>query len=50
MSKHTISILVENSSVALSRIAGLFASRGYNISSLSVSETDDETMSSFLSN
>jgi acetolactate synthase-1/3 small subunit len=45
MSKHTISILVENSSGALSRIAGLFASRGYNISSLSVSETDDETMS-----
>ncbi len=45
MSKHTISILVENSSGALSRIAGLFASRGYNISSLSVSETEDETMS-----
>lgn len=45
MSKHTISILVENNSGALSRIAGLFASRGYNISSLSVSETDDATMS-----
>lgn len=45
MSKHTISILVENNSGALSRIAGLFASRGYNIKSLSVSETDDETMS-----
>ncbi len=45
MSKHTISILVENNSGALPRIAGLFASRGYNISSLSVSETDDETMS-----
>lgn len=45
MSKHTISILVENNSGALSRIAGLFASRGYNISSLSVSETDDESIS-----
>ena len=45
MSMHTISILVENNSGALSRIAGLFASRGYNISSLSVSPTDDETMS-----
>ncbi len=45
MNKHTISILVENNSGALSRIAGLFASRGYNIKSLSVSETDDETMS-----
>ncbi len=45
MSKHTISILVENNSGALSRIAGLFASRGYNIKSLSVSETDDESMS-----
>lgn len=45
MSKHTISVLVENNSGALSRIAGLFAARGYNIISLSVSETDDETMS-----
>ena len=45
MSKHTISILVENNSGALSRIAGLFASRGYNIKSLSVSETDDDSIS-----
>ena len=45
MNKHTLSILVENSSGALSRISGLFSSRGYNISSLSVSETDDSTLS-----
>lgn len=45
MSTHTISILVENHSGALSRIAGLFSSRGYNISSLAVAETEDPTLS-----
>ena len=45
MSIHTISVLVENHSGALSRIAGLFSSRGYNISSLTVAETDDLTVS-----
>jgi acetolactate synthase I/III small subunit len=45
MSTHTISVLVENHSGALSRIAGLFSSRGYNISSLTVAETDDPTVS-----
>jgi acetolactate synthase I/III small subunit len=45
MSTHTISVLVENHSGALSRIAGLFSSRGYNITSLTVAETDDETVS-----
>ena len=45
MSTHTISVLVENHSGALSRIAGLFSSRGYNISSLTVAETDDATIS-----
>ncbi len=45
MSTHTISILVENHSGALSRIAGLFSSRGYNISSLNVAETDDPSAS-----
>ncbi len=44
MSTHTISILAENHSGSLSRIAGLFSSRGYNISSLSVAETDDPTV------
>ncbi len=45
MSTHTISVLVENHSGALSRISGLFSSRGYNISSLTVAETDDVTVS-----
>jgi acetolactate synthase-1/3 small subunit len=45
MSTHTISILVENRHGALSRIANLFSSRGYNISSLTVAETDDATVS-----
>ena len=45
MSAHTISVLVENHSGALSSIAGLFSSRGYNISSLTVAETDDATVS-----
>lgn len=45
MSTHTISVLVENHSGALSRIAGLFSSRGYNISSLTVAETDDSSVS-----
>ena len=45
MTTHTISVLVENHSGALSRIAGLFSSRGYNITSLTVAETDDPTVS-----
>lgn len=45
MSVHTISVLVENQSGSLSRISGLFSSRGYNISSLSVAETEDSTIS-----
>ncbi|HZH71075.1 MAG TPA: acetolactate synthase small subunit [Mariniphaga sp.] len=45
MSIHTISVLVENNSGALSRVAGLFSSRGYNISSLTVAETDDSAIS-----
>ena len=43
--KHTISVLVENKPGVLARIAGLFSARGYNIASLSVSETLDPTIS-----
>ncbi len=45
MSTHIISLLVENRHGALSRIANLFSGRGYNISSLTVAETDDPTVS-----
>jgi acetolactate synthase-1/3 small subunit len=45
MSTHMISLLVENRHGALSRIANLFSSRGYNITSLTVAETDDPTVS-----
>jgi len=43
--RHTISILVENKFGVLARIAGLFSARGYNITSLSVSETLDPSIS-----
>jgi len=43
--KHTISVLVENKFGVLARVAGLFSARGYNISSLAVSETLDPTIS-----
>ena len=43
--RHIISILLENEAGALSRVAGLFSARGYNIDSLSVSTTEDTTMS-----
>lgn len=43
--RHIISILLENESGALSRVAGLFSARGYNIESLTVAPTNDETLS-----
>ena len=43
--RHTISVLVENKFGVLARIAGLFSARGYNITSLAVSETMDPTIS-----
>ncbi len=45
MSTHTLSLLVENRHGALSRIANLFSGRGYNISSLTVATTEDESVS-----
>ena len=43
--KHTLSVLVENKPGVLSRIAGLFARRGFNIDSLAVGITDDPDVS-----
>jgi acetolactate synthase-1/3 small subunit len=43
--RHVISVLLENESGALSRVAGLFSARGYNIESLTVAPTHDETLS-----
>jgi len=43
--KRIISILIENESGALSRVVGLFAQRGYNIDTLTVAPTDDDTLS-----
>ncbi len=43
--RHVISVLMENESGALSRVVGLFSARGYNIESLSVAPTDDESLS-----
>jgi acetolactate synthase-1/3 small subunit len=43
--RHIIGILLQNESGALSRVAAMFSSRGYNIESLSVSATDDPAVS-----
>ncbi len=43
--RHIISILMENEAGGLSRVAGLFSARGYNIESLTVAPTEDPTMS-----
>ena len=42
---HILSVLVENKAGVLSRVAGLFSRRGFNIFSLAVSPTDDENFS-----
>src|SRR5213082_3107696 len=43
--KHILSILVENKPGVLTRITGLFARRGFNIDTLAVGPTDDDTVS-----
>ena len=43
--RHILSILVENEAGALSRVAGLFSARGYNIETLTVAPTEDATLS-----
>ena len=43
--KHTIAILLQNESGALTRVASMFSTRGYNIDSLSVAPTDDPSIS-----
>jgi acetolactate synthase-1/3 small subunit len=43
--KHTLSVLVENKPGVLTRVAGLFARRGFNIDSLVVAETEDPAVS-----
>jgi len=43
--RHIISILLENEAGALSRVAGLFSARGYNIESLTVAPTEDASLS-----
>lgn len=45
MNQHVISVKVENKSGVLSRVAGLFSARGYNIDSLSVSRTENDEIS-----
>ena len=43
--RHIIAILLENEAGALTRVTGLFSSRGYNIESLSVAPTEDPRVS-----
>lgn len=43
--RHIISVRLENESGALSRVAGLFSARGFNIESLTVAPTNDPTLS-----
>lgn len=45
MNQYVLSVIVENEPGILSRVAGLFSRRGYNIKSLSVGETEDPKIS-----
>ena len=46
MDRYTLSVLVENHAGVLSKVVGLFSRRGFNIHSLAVGVTHDETISS----
>lgn len=43
--RHILSLLIENEAGALSRVAGLFSARAFNIESLTVAQTDDASIS-----
>jgi acetolactate synthase-1/3 small subunit len=43
--RHIISVLIENEAGALSRVVGLFSARGYNIETLTVAPTEDQSLS-----
>ncbi|WP_312283583.1 acetolactate synthase small subunit, partial [Candidatus Igneacidithiobacillus taiwanensis] len=45
MRRHIISVLLENEAGALSRVAGLFSARGYNIEAMTVAPTHEATVS-----
>ena len=45
VTRHTLSVLVENSAGVLSQVSRLFSRKGYNIESLAVGTTDDPTVS-----
>src|SRR4051794_16794719 len=45
MTKHTLSVLVENKPGVLARVSGLFSRRGFNIDSLAVGETENPEVS-----
>lgn len=45
MTRHTLSVLVENKPSVLARVSGLFSRRGYNIESLAVGQTEKPTVS-----
>ncbi len=42
---HTLTIMLQNEAGALARVAGLFAARGYNIDTLTVAATADQSIS-----
>ena len=43
--RHVLSLLLENESGSLSRVSGLFSARGYNIESLTVAPTEEDSLS-----